>query len=75
MVQNAYNYELNLKKKITLSEKVLNCKGDTKQFHRLVAELSGAKSGNLMSSENSYSVLAENFVDFFMNKGDKIRQP
>ena len=72
--RNTYNYELDREKKKTLSEKVVNCKGDSKQLYQFVAELTGAKSDNPMPSENSDSALAENFADYFMNTIDKIRQ-
>ena len=63
---------LQLVRKTTLSKKIEECSNDTKKLYSLVNGLMGRTSDNPMPKGEFDDQLAENFVDFFMEKIKKI---
>lgn len=73
--RNKYNYEINQAKRLTLSQKIVDFKGDSKKLYKFVSELTGKNTDNPMpTSVNDDNTLADEFADHFMAKIDKIRQ-
>ena len=58
----------------TLSNKVLECKQDTKKLYKLVHQLMSMKSDNLLPKHYNEKDLANEFADYFIGKIEKIRQ-
>ena len=56
------------------SEKVKDCRGDTKRLYRMVNTLMGTSSSNPLPKHTSNKELAEEFAGFFMEKIQKIRE-
>ena len=63
-----YHHELKLEKQRTLSQKVLEFKGDSKKLYRFVSDLTGGKSENPMPSVENKNDLADELADHFMEK-------
>lgn len=61
------------KKTQHLSEKVLECKGDTKSLYKLVANLTATVPENPMPPGKTDDELANEFAEFFINKIEKIK--
>jgi hypothetical protein len=57
----------------TISEKVKQCEGNMKHLYNLAAELTGTTKKNPMPSGKTDEELAEDFVEYFMDKIQKIR--
>ena len=55
------------------STHVRDCKGDMKEFYKLVNTLMGTTLSNPMPNHTNDKLLANEFADFFMNKIWKIR--
>ena len=45
-VRNQYKFKLNEAKRSVISNKALECKGDTKALHKLLTEITGGKTDN-----------------------------
>ena len=58
----------------TLSNKVLECKQDTKKLYKLVHHLMSMKSDNPLHKNENEEYLANEFADYFIGKTEKIRQ-
>ena len=65
---------LETRKNLVLSRKVLDSKGTSKKLYKLVKELTGRKSKNPLPLEENDNTLADKFADYFMNKMQKIRE-
>ncbi|XP_060556715.1 uncharacterized protein LOC132717301 [Ruditapes philippinarum] len=72
--RNRYCKEIDSEKKLVISEKILNAKGDSKKLYGLISELTGTKAENPMPQSTNDGELAEKFADFFMDKIAKIRK-
>ena len=70
---NKYKSLLKSIKRRTLTEKVDECRHDTKGLYALVANLTGTKSENPLPSNHSDEDMANMFADYFMEKIEKIR--
>ena len=62
-----------MEKTSTLSLKVPEYKEDSKKLYKLVKELTGTKSENLLPHLNEDNALADKFADHFMDKIKNIR--
>ena len=72
--RNIYTRLLNLKKRQAISHKVNELRGNTKGLYQLTTNLTGNKPSNPMPPGKSDAELADNFMNFFLNKIHKIRQ-
>ena len=70
---NKYKSLLKSIKRKTLTERVDECRHDTKGLYVLVANLTGTKSENPLPSNHSDEDMANMFADYFMEKIEKIR--
>ena len=70
---NKYKSLLKSIKRKTLTEKVDDCRHDTKGLYALVANLTGTKSENPLPPNKSDEDMANMFADYFMEKIEKIR--
>ena len=70
---NKYKSLLKSIKRKTLTERVDECRHDTKSLYTLVANLTSTKSENPLPSNHSDEDMANMFADFFMEKIEKIR--
>ena len=70
---NKYKSLLKSIKRKTLTEKIDDCRNDTKGLYALVANLTGTKSENLLPPNQHDEVMANMFADYFMEKIEKIR--
>ena len=70
-VRNQYVYEINKAKKETMTDLVLNCKGDSKKLYTLVSKLTGSVKDNPLPSAENDENLANEFADYFMDKNFK----
>ena len=70
---NKYKSLLKSIKRKTLTERVDECRHDTKGLYALVANLTGKKSQNPLPSNHSDEDMANMFADYFMEKIEKIR--
>ena len=59
-------------RKTTVSEKINECKQDTKKLYAFVNNIIGRASENPLSKRESDEQLAEEFADHFMAKIKKI---
>ncbi|XP_060589675.1 uncharacterized protein LOC132744898 [Ruditapes philippinarum] len=69
-----YHYELRNVKQLTLSQKVIESKGNSKKLYQFVKDLTGSKSENPMSPVEDENTHADKFADHFMDKIKKIRE-
>ena len=69
-----YKNLLTATKTETLSNKVLGCKQDTKKLYKLVYHLRSIKADNPLPKHDNQENLANEFVDYFIGKIEKIRQ-
>jgi hypothetical protein len=69
-----YHYELRNVKQLTLSQKVIESKGNSKKLYQFVKDLTGSKSENPMPPVEDENTLADKFADHFMDKIKKIRE-
>ena len=69
-VKNKYFGKLKYKKKISIQQKIQDCKNDTKKLHRLVTHLTGTEPRNPLPDDdaNNDTDLANSFADFFQSK-------
>ena len=67
-----YNNMLKEAKKNTISEKIYACNRDTKKLYKLVSELTSSVRENPLPLGKSNKDLAEEFVDFFLSKIQRI---
>ena len=70
---NKYKSLLKSIKRQTLTEKVDECRHDTKGLYALAANLTGTKSENLLPPNLSDEDMANMFAGYFMEKIEKIR--
>ena len=70
--RNYYN-KVNFHKKLYMTDKVLKSKGNSKELHRIVTELCGDRKQNPLPDHNNDKSLASEFLDFFINKIETIR--
>ena len=70
---NKYKSLLKSIKRKKLTERVDECRHDTKGFHTLIANLTSTKSENLLPSNHSDEDMANMFADYFMEKIGNIR--
>ena len=70
---NKYRSMLRSIRKEDISTKVAACKQDTKKLYTLVNRIVGCTSENSMPKHDSDDQLAEEFVNYFINKIKKIR--
>ena len=61
-------------KKVKITAKVLKCDRDSKKLYNLVSNLTGTKADNPLPEHNDSEQLANEFLDFFMEKIRKIRR-
>ena len=59
-------------KKNTISEKIYACNRDTRKLYKLVSELTSSVKENPLPIGKSNKDLAEEFVDFFLSKIQRI---
>ena len=69
-----YKNLLTTTKTETSSNKVLECKQDTKKLYKLVHHLTSMKADNPLPKYENEENLANGFADYFMGKIEKIRQ-
>ena len=69
-----YHCEFKYEKQLTLSQKVLESKGDSKKLYKFVSELTGSKSENPLPTVQNKKTLADTFVDYFILKIGTIRE-
>ena len=70
--RNKYNAMIREEKLKSTSEKVEECKGDTKKLYSLVTYLTGTKAQNPMPDNTGDEKLANYFADYFIQKIQKI---
>ena len=56
-----------------MSNRVLKAKGNNKELYQITTELCGHRKLNPMLNSTSNNVLADEFLDFFINKTETIR--
>ena len=71
--RNRYNYMISEKKTKLLSDKIMMCKGNTKELYKTFNKIIGLKSEDQMPEGKSEDQLATEFAEFFTNKIQKIR--
>ncbi|XP_052782951.1 uncharacterized protein LOC128219177 [Mya arenaria] len=71
--RNKYHFELKEEKRRTLSQTVLDLKGNSK-LYKFVADITGTSADNPMPNGENDNTTAEKFADFFMDKISKIRE-
>ena len=71
--RNVYNRLLIYKKRQLITKQVIDPKGNNKKLYKLMAHLSGARTDNPLPPHNNDESLANQFVDYFITKIDKIR--
>ena len=72
-VRNQYKFKLNEAKRSVISNKVLECKGDTKALYKLLTEITGGKTDNTFPPGKSDTENAEDLASDFMSKINNIR--
>ena len=72
--KNSYYAALNANKKSTLKNKIQACNGDSKQLHKLVANLTTKCIDNPLSPARTAEELANSFATFFEDKILAIRE-
>ena len=72
--RDKYKNLLTVTKTETLSNKVLECKQDTKKLYKLVHHLTSMKADNPLPKHDNEENLANEFADYFIGKIEKIRQ-
>ena len=70
--RNKYSAMIQKEKMKSTSEKVDECKGDTKKLYSLVRYLTGTKAQNPMPDNTGDEKLANNFANYFIQKIQKI---
>ena len=68
-----YKIPLTQVKTTKIKEKIDDCQKDTKKLYKLVVYLTGTATENPLPPGKTYNQLAEDFVKFFMNKIQTIR--
>ena len=72
-MRNEYNRLLQRTKSDAISTRVNECKRDRKKLYNLIRYLKGTSTSNPLPPSSSDEEMANEFVDYFMNKIQSIR--